>query len=193
MELFADKTATTLCLAGVLLIALVVLRRSAKALGGGRREGAAPRASSMRSAGSAGHHLDAPAEWVQWEVQMHELARDATAQLDTKLRLLAELIRQADQCAARLTEAVARAEHSAGSPASAGDRLWSPPERCESGMELDGEDVAHVRHHATAVDDPRYREIYALADDGYSTAAIAHRTGQPIGEVELILSLRGRD
>ena len=38
----------------------------------------------------------------------------------------------------------------------------------------------------------RYAEIYALADSGLASAAIATRVGSPIGEVELILGLRGK-
>ena len=36
-----------------------------------------------------GHHLDAPDEVVGWEVQMHEIARDMKAELDTKMRAVA--------------------------------------------------------------------------------------------------------
>jgi hypothetical protein len=37
----------------------------------------------------------------------------------------------------------------------------------------------------------RYHEIYTLADYGYQAHDIAHRVGTPLGEVELILGLRG--
>jgi hypothetical protein len=47
-----------------------------------------------------------------------------------------------------------------------------------------------------AVDGPssdhRYDEIYVLADYGHNAAEIAQRLGSPIGEVELILSLRSK-
>ena len=43
-----------------------------------------------------------------------------------------------------------------------------------------------------AADDPRYRSIYALADQGLSRDVIARRVGTPAGEVDLILSLRGK-
>ncbi len=36
----------------------------------------------------------------------------------------------------------------------------------------------------------RYQEIYILADYGYPPSEIAQRVGNPVGEVELILSLR---
>ena len=37
-----------------------------------------------------------------------------------------------------------------------------------------------------------YADIWALADGGLSPAAIASRTGTPVGQVELILGLRQR-
>lgn len=40
------------------------------------------------------------------------------------------------------------------------------------------------------VTDDRHRAIYALADEGLSAVEIAQRTGQRVGEVELILNLR---
>lgn len=40
--------------------------------------------------------------------------------------------------------------------------------------------------------DRRYDEIYTLADYGLDAGEIAQRVGSPVGEVQLILSLRGR-
>ena len=40
--------------------------------------------------------------------------------------------------------------------------------------------------------DRRQEEIYTLSDYGYEPAEIARRVNRPVGEVELILSLRGR-
>jgi hypothetical protein len=40
--------------------------------------------------------------------------------------------------------------------------------------------------------DPRYAEVYDLADEGQTPQDIARHTGRPRGEVELILALRGR-
>jgi hypothetical protein len=39
--------------------------------------------------------------------------------------------------------------------------------------------------------DRRYGEIYGLADAGCDAAEISRRLGTPVGEVELILGLRG--
>ena len=44
----------------------------------------------------------------------------------------------------------------------------------------------------TAARPRRYEEIYTLADYGYEPAEIARRVNTPVGEVELILSLRSR-
>ena len=50
-----------------------------------------------------------------------------------------------------------------------------------------------MRSPAGAATGGRYDDIYKLADTGLSAAQIATQLGQPIGEVELILSLRRRD
>ena len=40
--------------------------------------------------------------------------------------------------------------------------------------------------------DHRYEEIYLLADYGFNPAEIGHRVGMPVGEIQLILSLRAK-
>ena len=61
-----------------------------------------------------GHHLDAPPEVLRWEVEMHETARELSAQLDSKMGALQALIREADRAAARLEAAVADTPQSTG-------------------------------------------------------------------------------
>jgi hypothetical protein len=50
--------------------------------------------------------------------------------------------------------------------------------------------VPHAEHSSAQA---KKEEIYTLADYGMTSAEIASRVGHPIGEVELILSLRGKD
>src|SRR5271157_4551382 len=50
-----------------------------------------------------------PDHLAQWEVEMHETARQLSAQLDAKLSLLQSLIVEADRAAARLEGALDRA------------------------------------------------------------------------------------
>ncbi len=45
---------------------------------------------------------------------------------------------------------------------------------------------------ADELENPRFERIYALADGGLSATRIAAQTGTQIGEVELVLSLRGK-
>ncbi len=62
-----------------------------------------------------GHDPDAPREFANWEVRMHDTARQLSAQLDSKLGLLEQLVREADRAASRLETALAAAQ--SGSPA----------------------------------------------------------------------------
>ena len=127
----------------------------------------------------------------RWEIEMYDLARELSARLDSKMSVLQHLIREADRAAARLESAVA-----AASPLPAGPHARPEPERANqaeglfSGTSAAGEasDDAEARHSQPG----RYDEIYLLADYGHPAAEIAKKLGLPIGEVELILGLRGR-
>ena len=55
-----------------------------------------------------------------------------------------------------------------------------------------GEPAPRERGAPRAPRDRRQEEIYTLADYGYEPAEIARRVNRPVGEVELILSLRDR-
>ncbi|MEI8374501.1 MAG: hypothetical protein WCJ35_16880 [Planctomycetota bacterium] len=136
-----------------------------------------------------------PDDLAPWEVEMHATARQLSAQLDAKLSLLQSLVVEADRAAARLEDALDRA-HPTLPPGSQAESL-----RPMAGHERD------IRHEIEAVvaesslsstegepratDRARRREeVYRLADYGFGTAEIARRVGSPVGEVELILSLR---
>jgi hypothetical protein len=108
-------------------------------------------------------------------VELSEMARKVSAQLDTRSRKLELLIHDADEKIAelkRLTEEQAmppRLERRAREPE-------GPP---PTGA---GKDEAMI--------DARYSAIYDLADQGRSPQEIAHELDRPQGEVELILALR---
>jgi hypothetical protein len=130
-----------------------------------------------------------PDDLAQWEVQMHETARQLSAQLDAKLSLLQSLTAEADRAAERLEEALQQT--SAAPPPSpvADNKVESLSEHPDAGVELDH--MAGVPASSEGSDRSRRREeIYELADYGFAPAEIARRLGSPIGEVELILSLR---
>lgn len=97
-------------------------------------------------------------------VELEQMARQMTGQLDTRAAKLESLIREADAKIAMLRE------------------LGSPASRCPpAGIVCDAPDLP----------DPRHAEVYELADQGRSARQIAQQLERPYGEVELILALRG--
>jgi hypothetical protein len=143
--------------------------------------------------------LDKPELLNRWTVEMHETARALSAQLDSKIRVLAALVAEADRAASRLETAMAQAGQTA--------RPADTQAQCRQGAagnareeERRGKQVSEVNTTATQASDeplistPRtlHRdEVYTLADYGLAPAEIAQRVGCPVGEVELFLSLRG--
>ena len=96
-------------------------------------------------------------------VELSEMARQVSAQLDTRAAKLELLIKEADQKIAALkTAAQDTPDH-------------YPP-------------LQTVPHEDPI--DPRHAEIYSLADKGHSAYQIARQLNRPSGEVELILALR---
>jgi hypothetical protein len=102
-------------------------------------------------------------------VELEQMARQMTAQLDTRARKLELLIKEADEKIAALRDI----EDSA-----------------PTGPTFIPSDTAPGL--APSVADPRHIQVYDLADSGQSTRQIAHALGRPQGEVELILHLRPR-
>ena len=139
-----------------------------------------------------------PSDLAQWQVQMHETARELSAQLDAKLSMLQSLTAEADRAAERLEIALDRT--AAALPTSQSDTLHPAGSDDRGGlhditgarMELDqvAAEPAPAEGTVSAERSRRREEIYQLADYGFALAEIARRVGSPVGEVELILSLR---
>jgi hypothetical protein len=127
----------------------------------------------------------------RWEIEMHDLARELSARLDSKMSVLEHLIREADRAAARLESALAAAGPGARVPS-------VPPEAQRAnqaagllaGTSAGGDTPDEGRPRPAHAG--RYDEIYLMADYGHPAGEIAKKLGLPIGEVELILSLRTR-
>ena len=139
--------------------------------------------------GERGHHVGLPAEAMKWEVEMHETARDLSAQLDSKMSALAHLIRDADLASARLEMALEAVGDDLNQPTS--DESLETPETtgansnsAQTSMPADEDRTAEV------TDERAHEELYTLADYGFDAREIARRIDIPIGEVELILRLR---
>jgi len=123
-------------------------------------------------------------------------ARDSSsAGLDGKIDVLQRLIGEADQ---RIVWLEALNVHAAR--LTAGEPSSSPPshayarpadhEAPRRGGAKIGLRVDAPALHAASPAARRHKEIYALADAGLASAAIATRIGSPVGEIELILGLR---
>jgi hypothetical protein len=102
-------------------------------------------------------------------VELSEMARQITAQLDTRAAKLQVLIQQADERLEQLRTA---------------SSLGAGPERPPSHR--------HADVPAPPPVDPRHIEVYVLADQGRTSGEIGQKLGRPSGEVELILALRER-
>jgi hypothetical protein len=106
-------------------------------------------------------------------VELEKMARQMTAQLDTRGARLEALLREADERIETL-RSLGEAGNRAGRL-----RLAAPAEA--------------VASEADEIPDPRHIEIYELAQTGQSAHQIAQRLGRPYGEIELILALRGHE
>lgn len=163
----------------VVLIAIVLMRTQRQY---SRRGSAAPGyAPPKREPASPSGTLGVPPAAVDWEVQMHETARELLGRLDSKMAALGHLIGEADRAAGRLEAALDAARRQPAAPA---PDAFQPL--------ADNQAASLQAASGPSTRDPRYEEIYTLADYGYDAAEIAHRTQTPAGEVELILSLRGK-
>ena len=157
------------------------------------------------------HRLAQPDDVARWEVHMHEVARELSGELDSKMGVLQELILQANRAAGRLETALAVAqateepaapsETDAIGPPSSHEQSWETSSRPASQAEaLKSPGRTEVSPHdsPTSTDsasekqpaDRRYEQIYTLADYGFDTVEVAQKVDMPVGEVELILGLR---
>lgn len=162
-----------------------------------------------------------PQEMASWEVEMHEFVREIKAELDSKMRALQAITADADRASARLEAALRASNNSAlhregeapaepNNCASAARQEPRPPDvvqlfRQDTAASKHGIDLSNLpasqaqslsaaRTHHAEHSSPQAKkdEIYTLADYGMKPADIASRVGHPIGEIELILSLRGK-
>ncbi len=209
----------------VLILAFILLMRNSRYFNRQRREepdwvrtarprydgsaNAYPRSGDSSSAApttpptTTQRHLDAMPKTAQWEVDMHETARELKAQLDSKMSALQALIAEADRAASRLEAAMESRDDAHNAPPSnrmpsGGSPLFTPKpgpphmaEKSRAGLPTSQAQALRPAPAPTASGvstQNRKQEIYALADYGLSESAIAQRLSMPVGEVELILS-----
>jgi hypothetical protein len=169
MWLLAEWMSNGMFLAGIVLLILIMFRRSYRHHSARNRRSSdpVPRRAQVKAADRA--LSETPDDVMKWQVEMHDLARTLKAELDTKMRLVQLLIGQARVESDRLEQLLSVLDPS---------RLaaWETPGSDRSAVSGD----VH----------PQQSAIYALADSGHSPQEIAARLEAPLGEVELLLSLR---
>jgi hypothetical protein len=111
-------------------------------------------------------------------VELEQMARQMTSQIDTRAAKLELLIKEADEKIALLR----RLEQGSPSesPSAGGVPAAAPSQQPDIAPGL-----------APAID-PRHAEVYELADTGLTARQIAQQLGRPYGEIELILAIRPR-
>jgi hypothetical protein len=121
-------------------------------------------------------------------VELSEMARQVTAQLDTRATKLELLMKEADEKieTLRALQGSAPSSPSLPPPTTSPALRQSAAEREALMQPLD----APLSPPPEPTIDPRHAEIYALADQGRTPVDIASRLGRPSGEIELILALR---
>lgn len=107
-------------------------------------------------------------------VELSEMSRKMTAQIDSRSAKLELLIQEADAKIEQLRALQA-----------------STPKSHVERFRMDVTPSPVPDDIATTID-PRHAEVYQLADQGRSTAEIADGLRRPRGEIELILALRGK-
>lgn len=108
-------------------------------------------------------------------VEIQEMARQISAQFDTKFAKLEVLLHDADDRIARL------------------ERLTAAAGRPSVDVTVDDNGTrgqASAGDTAEPAPNDEHRQIYSLADAGRSPLQIAQETGHNTGEIELILALR---
>lgn len=150
----------TLICAAALTVLYVVMRPFKK-----RKDPLARPAGALSLAGQR----EVEKQMTELLVELEQMARQMTAQLDTRAARLEALIREADVKIARLEAAGGSVSETGSSAAAHGPMSIVPPA------------------------DPRHLEVYELADQGMSSRQIAQQLDRPHGEIDLILALRSRD
>ncbi len=120
------------------------------------------------SFGSLAQHRSVERQMQNVLVDLSEMARQITAQLDTRAAKLEALIKEADQKIEMLKSA-------GGSPPAPMVFSQTP---------------APAQEREIAMLNPRHEQVYALADQGKTAPEIAHELDRPSGEIELIMALR---
>lgn len=176
---------------GLAMACAILLFRSQRRI----RQPARTSAPAAPHSATASNRFEPTPELKRWEVEMHDTAREVTARIDNKIRILEQLIRDADDRIARLQAAdewTADYSEPADEPAIALAKLSKHASQLVSPALAPSPAEALLRRSKAPSSSRHSDEIFALSDAGRSSAEIAQELNAPVGEIELILSLRQR-
>jgi hypothetical protein len=177
-QLFADMTAGQVAaMVFVLVVTWMLLLRANRNMRKNRSEPLPSVQAKQQEANKTSRGATA-GELERWEVRMYDLARDLSAQLDSKMSALQHLVNLADQRIAELQRLSSQTESHVvnGGLGTQAERLAQ-----SAGGSSDKNPMR---------DSSRQQQVYDLADAGHTSQSIAAIVGSPVGEVELMLGLR---
>lgn len=144
-----------------------------------------------RPGGSMSQQRSVEREMSNLLVELSEMARQVTAQLDTRSAKLEVLMKDADDRIATLQQLSGSARTNSHPPENTSPFRQTTAEHDALMQRLDPPPAAPAPQESPEPQvDARHAEIYALADQGRTPVDIATRLGRPSGEIELILALR---
>ena len=175
--LLAQGLASHLFLAGVLVITVTLLYRTQRRLlqmrrGSGERLPAKRDPAASLSANPALAGQTNPA--ARWEVELHQVAREYLAQVQTQSAVLEQQLREARALSARLAEQLEQLRQL--------QSLTPTP-----GQKQAGSGTSNRETLQPAISN----QVLQLAAQGLTARQIAARLKRPQGEVELLLRLHG--
>lgn len=118
MWLLAKIESPWLLLVGLALLTFILLRRSYRYYRRKKKEDKKNVVAEIQRRGEKSEPrrdlplIDAPVELTRWHVEMHEVARDINAELNSKMISMQALIRLADEATQRMKLVAARLEES---------------------------------------------------------------------------------
>jgi TolA-binding protein len=181
----------------LLLVVLCLVILSVSMLRRSQQRGATARELSREQLARLRDQRDVRASMDELLVQLEDLSRRINAQVDTRFLKLETVIQQADQRIARLEQLTGSKSRRPADSTPA--RSPSSPPTSFAGTEKprpEPPDAALCSDSANQSPAPaesreqRRQRVYDLADTGTTPITIADMLRMPLGEVELILSLR---
>jgi len=162
---------TLMALAGAVILSFTLLRILARQRAASRHE-PSPASERIREIRERASSHRGPVEAVMADAV--ELTNRLAAQLDNRAERIEQLLDEAHEAADRLERALDRASRVRENGLA---RAAPSSDSASRGIDPGPSDGVHA-------------QIYRLADEGLDASAIAHETGQPRGQVELVLALR---